>query len=381
MPDFSEMAIFIIRQQYNFDPGTPWTLELTVKRQTGPLDSKFQVFPLDYQLPEQYYTRANVGVSQDEWLETQPMWVQVWYQKQFQIVVLGAGILVLLFVLFFQDWLVKRPNLTRWIRHGFLTYTLFFIGWYALGQLSIVNVLTFVHSFMSGFSWQTFLIDPIMFILWAVVAGIVLLWGRAVYCGWLCPFGALQEFLNEIARKLKIPQYNVPFAVHERLWAIKYIILLVLFGVSLESMAMAERLAEIEPFKTSITLRFARSWPFVLYAVVLLVINLFTRKVYCRYLCPLGAALALPTKLRVFDWLKRRKECGTPCRLCEKECEVQAIHPDGTINFMECHYCLDCQVTYFDDNKCPPLIVKHRGKRRGQNSPGCPEQIQVVEVK
>jgi NosR/NirI family nitrous oxide reductase transcriptional regulator len=381
MPDFSEMAIFIIRQQYNFDPGTPWTLELTVKRQTGPLDSKFQVFPLEYQLPDQYYTRANVVVSQDEWLETQPMWVQVWYQKQFQIVVLGAGILVLLFVLFFQDWLVKRPNLTRWIRHGFLTYTLFFIGWYALGQLSIVNVLTFVHSFMSGFSWQTFLIDPIMFILWAVVAGIVLLWGRAVYCGWLCPFGALQELLNEIARKLKIPQYNVPFAVHERLWAIKYIILLVLFGVSLESMAMAERLAEIEPFKTSITLHFARSWPFVLYAVVLLVINLFTRKVYCRYLCPLGAALALPTKLRVFDWLKRRKECGTPCRLCEKECEVQAIHPDGTINFMECHYCLDCQVTYFDDNKCPPLIVKHRGKRRGQNSPGRPEQIPVVEVK
>jgi len=381
MPDFSEMAIFIIRQQYNFDPGTPWTLELTVKRQTGPLDSKFQVFPLEYQLPEQYYTRADVVVSQEEWLETQPMWVQVWYQKQFQIVVLGAGILVLLFVLFFQDWLVKRPSLTRWIRHGFLTYTLFFIGWYALGQLSIVNVLTFVHSFMSGFSWQTFLIDPIMFILWAVVAGIVLLWGRAVYCGWLCPFGALQELLNEIARKLKIPQYNVPFAVHERLWAIKYIILLVLFGVSLESMAMAERLAEIEPFKTSITLHFARSWPFVLYAVVLLVINLFTRKVYCRYLCPLGAALALPTKLRVFDWLKRRKECGTPCRLCEKECEVQAIHPDGTINFMECHYCLDCQVTYFDDNKCPPLIVKHRGKRRGQNSPGRPEQIPIVEVK
>jgi len=381
MPDFSEMAIFIIRQQYNFDPGTPWTLELTVKRQTGPLDSKFQVFPLEYQLPEQYYTRADVVVSQEEWLETQPMWVQVWYQKQFQIVVLGAGIVVLLLILFFQDWLVKRPNLTRWIRHGFLTYTLFFIGWYALGQLSIVNVLTFVHSFMSGFSWQTFLIDPIMFILWAVVAGIVLLWGRAVYCGWLCPFGALQELLNEIARKLKIPQYNVPFAVHERLWAIKYIILLVLFGVSLESMAMAERLAEIEPFKTSITLHFARSWPFVLYAVVLLVINLFTRKVYCRYLCPLGAALALPTKLRVFDWLKRRKECGTPCRLCEKECEVQAIHPDGTINFMECHYCLDCQVTYFDDNKCPPLIVKHRGKRRGQNSPGRPEQIPIVEVK
>ncbi|KPP98785.1 transcriptional regulator NosR [Marinobacter sp. HL-58] len=380
IPEFSEMSIFIIRQKYEFDPGTPWSLELSVKRQTGPLDSEFEVFPLEYQLPDQYYTRAEPEMTEEEWLETQPMWVQVWYQRQFQIIVLGIGIGVLMFILFFQDWLVKKPKITRWIRHAFLTYTLFFIGWYALGQLSIVNVLTFVNSLISGFQWETFLVDPVIFILWATVAGIVLLWGRAVYCGWLCPFGALQELVNEIARKLKVPQYTVPFAVHERLWAIKYIVLLVLFGVSLDSLATAEKMAEIEPFKTAITLRFDRSWPFVTYAVLLIVVNLFTRKVFCRYMCPLGAALALPTKLRVFDWLKRRKECGHPCRLCEHECEVQAIHPDGTINYQECHYCLDCQMTYFDDKKCPPLIVKRRGKRRGHNAPGHPEQIPVTQV-
>lgn len=380
MPDFSEMAIFIIRQQYNFDPGTPWSLELSVKRQTGPLDSEFAVFPLEYQLPEQYYTRPETELTEEQWLETQPLWVQVWYQRQFQVSVLGLGIIVLLLILFFQDWLASRPKLIRYVRHAFLTYTLFFIGWYALGQLSIVNVLTFVHSLVSGFSWDTFLIDPIIFVLWAAVAGIVLLWGRAVYCGWLCPFGALQELLNEIARKLKVPQYEVPFVIHERLWAIKYLILLALFGVSLDSLSTAEQMAEVEPFKTAITLRFDRSWPFVTYAALLLVVNLFTRKVFCRYMCPLGAALALPTKLRVFDWLKRRRECGNPCRLCERECEVQAIHPDGTINYMECHYCLDCQVTYFNDNKCPPLIVKRRGKRRGHNAPGHPEQIPVTQV-
>ena len=380
MPRLPEMAIFIIRQQYNFDPGEPWSLELTVKRQTGPLDSEFAVFPLEYQLPDKYYTRAEPELTQEEWLEEQPMWVQVWYQKQFQIIVIGLGIGVLMFILFFQDWLVQKPRMMRWIRHAFLTYTLFFIGWYALGQLSIVNVLTFVNSLISGFRWETFLIDPMLFILWSVVAGIVLLWGRAVYCGWLCPFGALQELTNEIARKLKVPQYTVPFAVHERLWAIKYIILLVLFGVSLESLATAERMAEVEPFKTAITLRFDRTWPFVTYALLLLVVNLFTRKVFCRYLCPLGAALALPSKLRVFDWLKRRKECGNPCRLCDHECEVQAIHPDGHINYMECHYCLDCQMTYFDDHKCPPLIVKRRGKRRGHNAPGHPEEIPVVQM-
>ena len=99
--------------------------------------------------------------------------------------------------------------------------------------------------------------------------------------------------INEAARKLKVRQFELPFAVHERLWAIKYLILLGLFGLSLESMATAERFAEVEPFKTAITLHFDRQWWFVAYALVLLVINIFTRKVYCRYLCPLGAALAL----------------------------------------------------------------------------------------
>ncbi|WP_166258404.1 transcriptional regulator NosR [Marinobacter salicampi] len=382
MPAFNEMALFIIRQQYQFDPGSPWALELTVKRQTGPLDSEFQVFPLTYQLPDQYYTRAEPEPGSAEAMADQPMWVQVWDQREFQIIVLGIGIGVLLLIMFFQDWLTRRPRFLRPLRHAFLIYTLFFIGWYAMGQLSIVNVLTFTHSLFTDFTWSTFLIDPVIFMLWTAVAGIILMWGRAVYCGWLCPFGALQELLNEIARKVKIPQYEVPFAIHERLWAIKYLILLVLFGVSLGSIAQAELLAEVEPFKTAITLKFDRSWPFVTYAVLLLVVNLFTRKVFCRYLCPLGAALTIPTRFRIFDWLKRRRECGNPCQLCAKECEVQAIHPDGTINYMECHYCLDCQVTYFDDHKCPPLIMKRRG-RRGRNASddeASPERIPAVQV-
>ena len=79
--------------------------------------------------------------------------------------------------------------------------------------------------------------------------------------------------------------------LHERLWAVKYIIFLGLFGVTLASIEQAERLAEVEPFKTAIVLKFARAWPFTLYALVLLGIGLFVERFYCRYLCPLGAAL------------------------------------------------------------------------------------------
>jgi len=135
----------------------------------------------------------------------------------------------------------------------------------------------------------------------------------------------------------------------------------VLFGLALQSLVTVQPYLEVEPFKTAITLRFQRDWGFVLYALGLVAISAFNHKFYCRYICPLGAGLAIPARLRLFDWLKRhRGSCGTPCQICANECEVAAIHPDGRINANECHYCLDCQVLYYDDQRCPPVIKRRK---------------------
>ncbi len=378
-PSFKEMAIFIIREHQEFDPGLSWDLELLVRRQTGPLDSAFVSFSGSYQIPETYINRPAPIILDAE--EEEPVWISIWKQKIFQIVVLCISLLLLMTVIFLQDWLVKYPKFLHSLRRGFLIYTVFFIGWYTLGQLSIVNVFTFAHAYQGDFRWELFLMDPVIFILWGFTAATILLWGRGIFCGWLCPFGALQELINELARKLKIKQFELPFIIHEKLWAIKYLILLALFGISLESMATAEKLAEVEPFKTTILMAFQREWWFVTYAVMLLFVSIFTRKVYCRYICPLGAALAIPTKLRLFDWLKRRPECGKPCQLCAKECEIHAIHPDGTINANECHHCLDCQVTYNNAQKCPPLVNKgKKRKRRDNNIQKNPQSIEITSL-
>jgi len=362
VPDFDEMAIFIIRDKYQFDIGSPWQIELLVRRQVGALDSIFTRFFGDYQTPEQYIIRPVQPVVAD--LEDEPLWVSVWRNKIFQITVLTISLIMLFGVIVMQDVLDKHPRFLRIFRKAFLIYTVVFIGWYTLGQLSIVNVFTFIYASTGDFKWDTFLLDPIMFILWGFVAMTMLLWGRGIFCGWLCPFGALQELINETARKFKVIQYELPFAVHERLWAVKYLILLALFAISLESMSEAERYAEVEPFKTVIMLKFQREWGYVLYAVILLSLSIFTNKVYCRYICPLGAALAIPSKFRLFDWLKRRKECGSQCQICAQECEIQAIHPTGEINANECHWCLDCQVTYHDEQKCPPLLRKYKKQHK-----------------
>lgn len=350
MPEFSEKAIYIIREQHGFEPGLPWELELLVKRQTTPLESVFSSFSSHYTLPAEYLQESTY-VDPNE-----PIWRSVWRDKIFQIVILVAGLLVLTTVIILQDWLVHYPRALVYLRNGFLVYTLFVIGWYMLGQISVVNVFTFTSAMAGGFSWDTFLVDPIMFILWTFVAGSLLLWGRGVFCGWLCPFGALQKLVNEIALKFKVPQLLFPQFIHDRLWGIKYLILMVLFAISLDSLGSAERYAEIEPFKTAITLRFDRDLPFVLYALGLVLVSAFNCKFYCKYLCPLGAALAVPAKLSLVNWLRRRKECGNPCQTCAVECEIQAISSRGDIQLNECHFCLDCQVTYYDVKKCPPLV-------------------------
>ena len=300
--------------------------------------------------------------------EEEPIWLTLWAQRKLQIIVLLLGLTLLTGILLFQDYLARRPHLLARVRLGFLLYTLFFIGWYSLGQLSIINVLTFMRAVMHQFSWDTFLIDPMLFLLWSFVAVTLLLWGRGVYCGWLCPFGALQELTYKLARKLRLPFFEIPHMVHERLQALKIIILLALFGLSLQSMSWAIQAAEIEPFKTAITLRFQREWGYVAFALGVIALSAFNRKFYCKYICPLGAALIIPGRFHTFEWLRRRKECGKPCQVCAVECEVQAIRPTGEIVINECHHCLDCQVTYYDNHKCVPLVEKR--KRREQIGKG-----------
>jgi len=373
VPDFSEMSLFYVRKHLEFDTGKDWQVELLVRRQVGAVDSVFTSFKGDYQPIEDYITRPVVVVEEEI-----PLWKQVWIDKDITVIIVIISMFILLLVMFFQDFLVKFPHQLHMFRQAFLVYTVVFIGYYSLGQLSIVNVFTFMQSLMSDFRWELFLLDPVIFLIWGFVAVTVLLWGRGIYCGWLCPFGALQELINEIALKFKVPQYIVPWFIHERLWAIKYLILLALFGLSLESLSTAEAFAEVEPFKTTFLLRFDREWPFVIYAAFLIITSIFSRKVYCRYICPLGAAIAIPSGMRLFDWLKRRKECGSPCKVCANECEIGAIEPNGNINLRECHHCLDCQATYYNEEKCPPLILKNKKANKFKQEPVKAEAVKIV---
>jgi len=358
-PEFKEMSVFRIAGSIGFDPTSPFRIEVSATRPAAGQREVEMRIPLDYALPREFVQAPTLA----DLPEATPLWQAAWESRIASIVGVGAMLVVLTAILFLQEPFVRRPRLWRAVRIGYLSLTLVWLGWIAGGQLSVVQVVAFLQSLLSGFRWETFLIEPVIFLLWGFVALGMLFWGRGVYCGWLCPFGALQELTNELAQRLRVPQLEVPFAIQERLWAIKYTLFLAILAVSFYSMKEALLLAEVEPFKTAMSLRFMRAWPFVAFVLALLTAGLFIERFYCRYLCPLGAALAIPAKLKLFDWLNRRPQCGRECRLCEQKCTVGAIDPIGRINPNECVLCLRCQVIYHDVETC--TVLKGRAARRG----------------
>ncbi|MDQ2090094.1 NosR/NirI family protein [Marimonas arenosa] len=368
-PSFVELDLFKIPADAEFDPAAPFRLQLLAQRAVGAVEKTFLTFDLGYSLPEHYLVPVSAPAvldsAADEAAAKAALWQRIWKDRTVEIGILVGMLLLLTGVFFFQFQATVRPAAFMRFRMIFLAFSLVFLGWYTNAQLSVVNLMALAGSLRSGFTWDAFLMDPLVFIQWFAIAAALLFWGRGAYCGWLCPFGALQELTNRISRRLfRIPQWTLPWGLHERLWPVKYMIFLGLFGLSMVSVPMAETYAEIEPFKTAIILKFVRDWPFVVFAVALLVAGLFVERFYCRYLCPLGAALAIPARIRMFDWLRRYKECGSPCQTCGNECPVQAIHPTGEINPNECVNCLHCQVLYQSEEKCPVVmrVLKRRAK-------------------
>lgn len=353
------IRVYKIRPQAGFNPAAPMSLGLDIKLRRNHLLQDQLSFTDTLQLPSALFEQ----VAEDK-PRSKPLWLSLWEGRLPQIVVLCLGLALLTAGFIWQRrWLypARRFHILRW---SFLLFTLLFIGIYAQGQLSVVNIFTLLLALIQGFDIRVFLLDPVLFILWSYTAATLILWGRGLFCGWLCPFGVMQELVAALANKLGLRQWTIKPRLHYWLTKLKYVVLAVLVGVSLVSLTAAEKLAEIEPFKTSVTLLFIREWPFVIYALVLLALGLFVHKFYCRYLCPLGAGLAILGRLRRFEWLDRRAECGSPCQLCRHRCGINAIDRRGRIDYDECIQCLECVVILQDPEQCAPVkAAKKRGDK------------------
>jgi polyferredoxin len=174
----------------------------------------------------------------------------------------------------------------------------------------------------------------------------------------------MQEFTHHLGRKLRLPEMHVPAWLDTKLIWTKYFVLAGLIYLTFSAPNVADKAIEVEPFKTAITTFFIREWYYVAYAVFLLVSSMVLFKGFCRYVCPLGAVMAIGGLIRGRDWIERRADCGSPCQLCKVKCNYNAIKPDGKIAYSECFQCLDCVSIFEDETRCVPLVLANRKEAR-----------------
>lgn len=352
----NDIAVLRVIGQAALDPAHALEFALPITRSKGIVypERITRELPLKYRLPEEMVEQP--GPAQSSWSAS-------WHDRRVQIAITGAALALLAAGLAFQRRLVAAPVRFKWMRRGWLLFTVAFIGYRAQGQLSIVNLTAVVQALREHRSLDFLLFDPMTVLLWGFVLVALLAWGRGVFCGWLCPFGALQEFVGDVARWLRLPQLRVRTGLDARIRRIKYAVLALLLGLAAFTPALADRFAEVEPFKTAITLNFVRDWPYVAYAAGLLAAGMFIYKFFCRYLCPLGAALALLGRLRLIDSIPRRSECGSPCQTCRHRCGYGAIDRSGKVDYDECFQCLECVVIHESDEQCAPRIMELKRAR------------------
>lgn len=364
-PEYRESGIFIVRGA-NFSAAYPWSLVFLASRLDQETGAKtFVSFDKEYWLPGRYLEGGRPAYERPD-----PAWRRVWKAKKVEIAlfVLLLGATAAVYGL--RDRLVRRATNKdkRWVsipKYLIWATSVGFVGFYAMAQPSVTQVLTWFHSLLYRWKWELFLSDPFIFIFWWFVIVTVFVWGRGLFCGWLCPYGALSEFAFKIggALGLKRFQFKLPVAWHDRLKWVKYLVFGVLLAASFYSMGLAEKMAEVEPFKTTFLVGvWSRSWPFVLYWAALFVAALFIERPFCKYLCALGAGLAIPSTFRFFG-LKRKSECTT-CKACGHGCTSLAIDDRGAIDQRECMLCLDCMVLYYDRHACPPLVAERKRREK-----------------
>lgn len=349
LPEYNEIKILKLKSQSGMDLSQKIDISIALTYSPSFFEREQHLFTYGLTLPDELFM-----LNPDSIVETKdPLWVTLWKSRILEISIVSIYLVLLTYFFVFQSKYVKHTKLVHSARFVSLFFILFFIGFYAQGQLSVVNIYTLLLSVWDGFTIEVFLLDPVIFILWAFVFVSLFLFGRGLYCGWLCPFGALQEMMGLLAKKLKIKQIKIKDQHHQIGIKVKYFILIGIVASAFYSYTLGEILSEAEPFKTAITLYFVRYWPFVLYAVALLLLSMKIHKVYCRYLCPLGAGLSVLGRFPIFKLLRRRDECGSPCQLCrQRKCDINAINRDGSIDYSECIQCLECVVTLDNPNLC-----------------------------
>lgn len=245
---------------------------------------------------------------------------------------------------------IKR---NRYIRYFALGFAFFYLGILKGGGASINDVIRILR-----LDFPAFYANIYWYGLWTMVILSSVFLGR-FYCGWLCPFGAVQEGIH----RLSPCKNSFPFSVDKYARLVKYINLIVIFVIAfiVGNILQTGVLVDIiEPFSTFF--RFYGSWLAWIFLISMLAVTFLIPRCYCRYFCPLGAFFTLmamvssPLKLKLsYVELPQNKSNCKGCKDALKVCQMGGICFDEEtgkpwVEERECIQCNECKLI------CPAIL-------------------------
>ncbi|MCH8121309.1 MAG: 4Fe-4S binding protein [Planctomycetes bacterium] len=221
-------------------------------------------------------------------------------------------------------------------------------------------------------------------LLWALATIVLTILLGRFFCGWLCPFGSLHQFVGYLGNRRKKTAQKIQLNKYRKAQCIKYFILIFfLFMAAFPSLAVTLQTGLLDPIPlvtrsfnllllpiidrtvnfVSVSARFYEgAWLILAIFLTATLLNLVVPRFYCRFICPLGALFAIISRFAIWRIGKKQTECSD-CKLCDKACEG-ACEPSGSIRISECVLCFNCR----DDCRDELLAYQTRPSLAGETT-------------
>jgi polyferredoxin len=170
----------------------------------------------------------------------------------------------------------------------------------------------------------------------------------AAFCGWLCPFGTLQDGLTWLRTRLRLPEVPVPARLDHWLRYGRYVMLGLILYMTISSVRLW--FADYDPYRTIFGLgwlfefNLAEHWLAYTIAIAILVGSFFIPRFWCKYACPLGGVLSLFNHVSLLRISRTESTCKS-CALCNRPCpmgiDVATANPFVSANCINCLECVD----------------------------------------
>ncbi len=251
--------------------------------------------------------------------------------------------------------MMKRKGITifRWaalmVSFIFLLYGANFMGskinWVKLpvfscalspsgGVDSICKTIVDVEEWFLGINMIPSLIGIGVFLL------LIILFGR-LFCGYVCPFGFVQELLSSVRKKLRLPSFKIPLKVKPYFTTVKWIMVIgFLLGIGYCDLCPVRYV--MLPLAGMVS---GSDFIGIFLAALILGLAFFNERIFCR-ICPIGA-LAGIFNSRSLARIKKKGVACTHCRACLEVCpmEIKEIYEEREktdLTKQECIYCMKC---------------------------------------